>query len=80
MSDDRPDPSSWSPDPQTIRWAVGTMHEDRIVDSLRAEIEDRQEGLAMGSREWWLLVASIAIEHASFDLSKRAAEWQQRSG
>lgn len=70
----------WVPDEQTLRWVSGILHEDRIVDTMRAEVGDRQGDLEVGTREWWVLVTSIAVEHVTFDLGRQAALCAERSG
>ena len=66
--------SSWKPDRRTVTWISGILHEERIVDSLREEVRDRNTS-PVGSREYWLLVASIAVEHISFDIARRVDRW-----
>jgi hypothetical protein len=64
---------TWKPDARTVQWAIGILHEDRIVDPLRREVAERQGE----TDDYWRLVAAIAIEHISFDLARQAAEWER---
>lgn len=61
-----------------MRWVYGVLHEDRIVDTLRSEVGRRQGHLPPGSPEWWRLVASVAVEHVTFDLARQASHWPAR--
>jgi len=66
---------SWKPDRRTILWASSVLHEDRISESLRQEVEDRRGDLNVGSAEYWRLVTSVAVEHVTFDLVEQAKRW-----
>ena len=63
---------SWKPDRRSVEWAIGVLHEDRIVDSLRREVQDR----AHETDDYWRLVASIAVEHIAFDLGRQLDRWE----
>lgn len=72
------DSHGWVPDMETIRWASGVLHEDRIAGPLSAEVADQLGDVEPGSDDWWTSVASIAIEHISVDLHRQAAAWIDR--
>ncbi|MHA6625521.1 hypothetical protein ACU61A_08845 [Pseudonocardia sichuanensis] len=63
---------TWKPDRRSVEWAIGVLHEDRIVDSLRQEVQDRKHE----TDDYWHLVASIAVEHIAFDLGRRLELWE----
>lgn len=62
----------WTPDARTVQWWVGRANEDRIVDTLREEVMDRGAHLEPLSAEFWRLVASVAVEHLTFDMVDQA--------
>lgn len=64
---------TWKPDRRTVEWAIGVLHEDRIVESLRQEVQDR----AHETDDYWQLVASVAVEHISFDLARQLHLWEK---
>ncbi len=73
-SDGGAGPADWAPDRRTIEWISGILHEERIVDTLRAEVADRNLS-EVGSDEYWRLVASIAVEHITVDVIRMARQW-----
>lgn len=64
---------TWTPDRRTVESAIGVLHEDRIAEGLRREVEDRVHE-ADGR---WKLVAAVAVEHVSFDLARQLEEWER---
>jgi DNA-binding IclR family transcriptional regulator len=63
---------TWKPDRRSVEWAIGVLHEDRIVDSLRQEVQRRMDE----TDDYWHLVASIAVEHIAFDLGRQLELWE----
>ncbi|SDC32321.1 hypothetical protein [Actinokineospora iranica] len=65
----------WTPDRQTVLWAISVMDERRISDTVRSEFQDRREELAESSAEYWELITGITVEHITFDLVEQAKKW-----
>ena len=53
-------------------WVASILHEDRVKDELRQEIDERRGDLRPDSDDYWQLVASVAVEHITFDLIEQA--------
>lgn len=70
------DPLTWSPDPQTVQWCVGVMHEQDVKDSIREDV--LRGGTEWGTDEFWLAVATAAVEAVAYDLGRKATEWRAR--
>ena len=65
---------NWYPDRRTVMWCTSVLHENDIVDAICKQVQ-WTTGTDDQSKEYWLVVATAAVEAVVYDLGRQAKEW-----